>query len=155
MANRSVRRVLVVLYYLSLLMLYPLLAEWLGILALVLFFLLSPTSVKGTELLKAYNEEDYDLDERQESLIKDAFVTAYALFAGLLIATSLANKFLDLAPAWLLTLNDRLIFDQLFTFRVLLLLAVTLPPAVIMWLEPDPPKDDEAFDVPLRKEQTR
>ncbi len=142
MASRSVRRVLVVFYYLTLFALYPLLAEWLGILAVVLFLVLSPASAKGTELLKAYNQEDMKLDERQESLVKDAFVTAYLLFAGLLIATSFANIFLDTAPAWILVLNDRLIFGQLFSFRVLLLLAVTLPPAVIMWLEPDPVRDD-------------
>ena len=142
MANRSVRRVLVVLYYLALLALYPLLAEWVGILALVLFLVFSPVSAKGTELLKAYNEDDR-LDERQESLVKDAVITAYVLFAGLLIATSLANLFLDDAAAWILALNDRLIFDQLFSFRVLLILFVTLPPAVLMWLEPDPVQDDE------------
>ena len=142
MANRLVRRVLVVLYYLALFAFYPLLAEWLGILAVVLFLIFSPASAKGTELLKAYNDKDANLDERQESLVKDAFVAAYLLFAGLLIATSLANKSLDLAPAWILTLNENLIFDQLFTFRVLLILFATLPSAALMWLEPDPPADE-------------
>lgn len=146
MVKRSVRRTLVVVYFLALLVLYPPLADRMGTLPLFLFLSFSPASAKGTELLKAYNER-FDFDERQNSLVKNAVAVAYTIFAGLLLATSLANIFLPYASAGLQNLNDKLIFSQLFTFRALLILFVTLPPAVMMWLEPNPPIDESKAAV--------
>ena len=142
MKKRSVRRVLVVVYFLLFGLFYPLLEDKIGILALLLFIILSPASAWGSELLEAYNDDEAHLDERQESLVKDALIVAYAIFAGLLIATGYANQFLADAPVWLLEARDSSIFGHMFEPRVLVLFTVTLPPAVLMWLEPDPIQDE-------------
>ena len=146
-AKRSVRRALVIIYFFALFVIYPLLEDKSTTLVLFLFLSFSPISARGTELLRAYNG-DFDFDERQKSLVKDAITTAYVLLAGLLLAVSAANVFLPYAPVWLQTLNDSLILGQLFTFRALLVLSLTLPPAVLMWLEPNPlPNESEPLTL--------
>ena len=92
MKKRSVRRVLVVVYFLLLGLFYPLLEDKIGILALLIFITLLPASAWGSELLEAYNDDEAHFDERQESLVKDALIVAYAIFAGLLIAIATAKQ---------------------------------------------------------------
>jgi hypothetical protein len=80
------------------------------------------------------------LDERQRAFRHRAYVRAYALLSGLVVATALYTFIaVDSGRLWLpqggLSLQA--------VFWGVLLLVLTLPTALIAWTEPEPPSDLE------------
>ena len=144
MANRLVRRVLVVLYYLILFALYPLVQGlfWETALFFVLLFA-SPATAAGTEMLKALNDPEAKADERQKAVINETMKKTYLVLAALLLVPAFLLGFTDDVPARVGEAANDYISNYLFSFRVLFLLISTLPPAVMMWLEPNPIEDFE------------
>lgn len=137
--KRSVRRICVVVYYLALFALYPLLNSWGWEMVFFLGFLfVSPAQAAGTELLKALNEPDSKVDERQRQLINEVMSKAYFVFAFVLIVPALLLGYTDDMPAQAGEAVATYISGHLFSFFVLTLLVTTIPPAILMWLEPDP-----------------
>ena len=54
----------------------------------------------------------------------------------------LVNRYGGEPGPGLQTLSRYLVFDHLLTLLPFVILALTLPAAVMLWLEPDPIKDD-------------
>ncbi len=143
MANRSVRRVLVIAYYLVLFALYPLVQGvfWETALFFVLLFA-SPATAAGTEMLKALNDPEARADERQKGIINETMRKTYVVLAVMLLVPAFMLGFTDDLPTRVGEAVDGYL-SYLFSFRILFLLISTLPPAVLMWLEPDPVPETE------------
>ena len=144
MTNRSVRRVLVIAYYFILFALYPFVQGlfWETALFFILLFA-SPATAAGTEMLKALNDPEARADERQKEIINETMKKTYVVLAVLLLVPAFLLGFTDDVPTRMGEAVDGYISNYLFSFRILFLLISTLPPAVLMWLEPDPVPETE------------
>ena len=138
-ANRSVRRALVILYY-ALFLFYPFFDAVLGFTAFVLFLVVSPLVLKLSSLVRAYYNDDPD--EREVTLINQAHRLAYGILVPTVVAVMLVNRYGGQPGPGLQTLNHYLVFEHLLTLLPFVILALTLPAAVMMWLEPDPPAEE-------------
>lgn len=135
MTKRNVRRIWVVIYY-TLFAFYPALDERLGFAAFVLFLVASPLALKLSSLVQAYYNDDPD--EREIELINGAHRLAYTILVPTLVVVLLVNRYAGPSGPELAALSRYLVFDHLLTLLPLVIFALTLPPAVMMWLEPDP-----------------
>ena len=111
-----------------------------GIVATVLIH--SRLLVRFTQ--KIANKEDAELDERQTAVRDNAHHTAYqilgsAIIVGLVLLQMLTTGPLDIRP-WTPQLSIRSIVAPVFT--TILWMYVSLPTAVIAWVQPDPDPDE-------------
>ena len=151
--TRNTRRIWVAAYYLVLFVLFPVVPGvwWEGLAFLVLLFA-SPATITGTELLRALNDPEAKADERQRVLINETVKKAYAVLAALLIVLAFLLGFTDNLPTAIGAAVEGYITGHLFDFSALTLLVITLPPAVMMWLEPDPlPDETDSSPLPLTR----
>lgn len=89
-------------------------------------------TLMGRTFVNAPNVRDAELDERQRARRNEALVRAYpviGMFAALCLAYTIAG---DFWPA----LHNFTIVEALFWGT--LLLAISLPSAIVAWTEPDP-----------------
>jgi len=143
MTRRNTRRIWVVIYYLILFALFPFIQNlWWEMLAFLVLLFASPAAVTGTELLKALNDPEAKADERQRVMINEIIKQAYWVLAAVLIIPAFFLGFTDDLPLRIGTGVERYITGHLFDFLTLAILFSTLPPAVMMWLEPDPVEDE-------------
>ena len=143
LANRSSRRTLVVVYYV-LFLFYPFFDAVLGFAAFVLFLVVSPLVLKLSSLVRAYYNDDPD--EREIGLINQAHRLAYGILVPTVVVVMLVNRYGGEPGPGLQTLSRYLVFDHLLTLLPFVILALTLPAAVMLWLEPDPIEEDASTE---------
>ena len=137
-SKQSGRRILVISYYLLFLSIYTSLENYLGVIASILFLLLSPLSFKLSSLIKAYNNDNPD--EREHELINQAHRLAYAILVPTIITVLMIEETQD--PTRLAVLSNLIVLDDLTKLWPFAIFATTLPAAIMMWLEPDPIQDE-------------
>lgn len=137
---RSHRRLYVTLYALALVLLYPLLREYLGMLASLAFLLASPLYYSRSTIIAAYQKGRLDERERQAAL--ESFKIAYEILVVTLLVSLAVSAYPP--PKWLAGVVRYFLFTPsvLFDLWTLMLLALVLPACVIAWLEPDPPAEE-------------
>lgn len=140
--KQHTRRAVVMIYYLLFLMVYPLLAFFLGNLtAAIVFLVFSPLMYKASGIVRAYHRDRPD--ERERQAIIEAHFIAYSILVPLIIAVLLSQQYSpEPVPAWVLRVQPYVVLDQLLTLWPFVVLTLTLPAAVMMWLEPDPVRDE-------------
>lgn len=149
--TRSRRRAFVVLYALTLLFVYPLLFENFGLLAWIVFLVASPLRYKGSFILQSLRKAV--MDEREKQIVAGAYVVAYEILCVTVVAVLFVNTLYPVPPsAFLQTLSEYLFLTRLLDPWSFLLVTLVLPPTVILWLEPDPVKDDLAAPSVLERQ---
>ena len=138
------RRIIVVLYFL-LFLVYPVFDDFLGFNAFIAFIIFSPLTFKISSLVKAYYNDNPD--ERERNLINHAHRLAYTILVPTLIAVLLTQRYGNDPAGRLESLNAVLVFTDLTNLLPFVILALTLPPAIMMWLEPDPISEEADYKL--------
>jgi hypothetical protein len=141
--TRTNRRLYITLYAFSLVLLYPFLFEYVGVIATLVFLLLSPLYYSRSTLVAAYRKDQ--MDERERMAVLESLRLSYGIFTATLLVSLAVSAYPT--PSWLAGAARHFLFtpEVLLNFWTLLLLALVLPVCVIVWLEPDPlPEEIEA-----------
>ncbi len=138
--TRTNRRLYVTLYALGLVLLYPFLHGYLGLLASLVFLFVSPLYYARSALITAYRKGC--MDERERGVALAGYEIAYAILALTLISSLFVTNYPP--PEWLAGAAPYFLFtpDVLFDPFTMTLLILVLPACVIAWLEPDPPTEE-------------